>query len=75
MVDDKGLSIAAIHRIIKKAGAYRVGESAANELARVLEEMGVKIGREAVDFAMYAGRRTVRAKDVRIAAKKLITQR
>ena len=45
------------------------------ELARVLEEMGVKVGGEALEFAMYAGRRTVRGKDVGIAAKKLITRR
>ena len=47
--DDEGLSIAAVHRIIRKAGAERVSESAAKELARILEEMGVKIGRESLD--------------------------
>ena len=61
------LSLAAIHRIIKKEGAERVSESAAKELAKVLEE--------ALELSMYAGRRTVRGKDVRIAAKKLITRR
>lgn len=40
MVSDAGLSIAAMHRICKKAGAERVGESAAREMARVLEEIG-----------------------------------
>ena len=69
--DDEGLSIAAVHRIIKKAGAERVSKSAAKELARVLEEMGAKIGGEALDFAMYAGRRTVRAEDIKIAVKKI----
>jgi histone H3/H4 len=34
------LSLSAIHRIIRKAGTERVGEDAAEELARVLEELG-----------------------------------
>jgi len=38
----------------------------------VLEEIGLKIGREAVDFAMHAGRKTVKAEDIEIAAKKVL---
>ncbi len=66
------LAIAAMHRICKKAGAERVSESAAVQLAKVLEEIGLKIGREAVDFAMHAGRKTVKAEDIEIAAKKVL---
>ncbi len=66
------LAIAAMHRICKKAGAERVSESAAVQLAKVLEEIGIKIGREAVDFAMHAGRKTVKAEDIEIAAKKVL---
>ncbi|MBS7635680.1 histone family protein [Candidatus Bathyarchaeota archaeon] len=66
------LAIAAMHRICKKAGAERVSESAAIQMAKVLEDIGVKIGREAVDFAMHAGRKTVKAEDVEIAAKKVL---
>ncbi|MEM1581047.1 MAG: histone family protein [Candidatus Bathyarchaeia archaeon] len=68
------LAIAAMHRICKKAGAERVSESAAIQLAKVLEEIGVKIGREAVDFAMHAGRKTVKAEDIEIAAKKVLSR-
>lgn len=66
------LAIAAMHRICKKAGAERVSESAAMQLAKVLEEIGLKIGKEAVDFAMHAGRKTVKAEDIEIAAKKVL---
>ncbi|HDO42274.1 MAG TPA: histone family protein [Candidatus Bathyarchaeota archaeon] len=66
------LAIAAMHRICKKAGAERVSESAAVQLAKVLEEIGLKIGREAVDFAMHAGRKTVKSEDIEIAAKKVL---
>jgi histone H3/H4 len=66
------LATAPMHRICKKAGAERVSESAAEELATVLEEIGIKIAREAIDFAMHAGRKTVKARDINIAAKKIM---
>jgi histone H3/H4 len=42
------LSSAPIHRIIKKAGATRVSEDAAEELKRVLETVGQIIAKEAI---------------------------
>lgn len=66
------LAVAPMHRICKKAGADRVSESAAKELAKVLDEIGVKIAREAIDYAMHAGRKTVKAEDVEIAARKVM---
>ena len=69
---EEDLSLAAMHRIIKKSGAERVSESGCQELARVLEEIGVRIGKEALEFTMYAGRKTMRGKDVKIAAKKIL---
>ena len=71
---DVNLSITAMHRIIEKAGADRVSESACKELARVLEETGTKIGREALDFAMHAGRKTVKGRDVKIATEKVMNR-
>jgi histone H3/H4 len=68
------LAIAAMHRICKKAGADRVSESAAKEMAKVLEEIGVKIGKEAIDFAMHAGRKTVKSEDIEIAARKVLSR-
>ena len=49
MVSEVNLSIAAMHRICKKAGAERVSESSAKEIAKVLEEIGdIKIGKDAL---------------------------
>ena len=73
MINEEELPIAAMRRIIKKAGAERVSESGAKELARVLEEIGLKIGKDALEFSIHAGRKTVKGKDVKIAAKKLIS--
>ncbi|MGD8506996.1 MAG: NFYB/HAP3 family transcription factor subunit [Candidatus Bathyarchaeota archaeon] len=68
------LAVAPMHRICKKAGAHRVSEAAAKELAKVLDNIGVKIAREAYDYAMHAGRKTIQAKDIEIAARKIMTR-
>jgi len=66
------LATAPMHRICKKAGAARVSEAAAKELAKALEEIGIKIAKEAIDYAMHAGRKTVKAEDVEIAVRKVM---
>jgi histone H3/H4 len=66
------LAVAPMHRICKKAGADRVSETAAEELAKVLDDLGVKIAKEAIDYAMHAGRKTVKAEDIEIAARKVM---
>jgi histone H3/H4 len=71
-VVDLELAVAPMHRLCKKAGADRVSEAAAKELAKNLEEIGVKIAREALDFAMHAGRKTIKSEDIEIAARKVM---
>jgi histone H3/H4 len=68
------LAIAAMHRICKKAGAERVSESAAKEMGLVLEEIGIKIGKEAIDWSMHAGRKTVKSEDIKRAAQKVLNK-
>jgi histone H3/H4 len=66
------LALAAMHRICKKAGAERVSEPAATEMGKVLEEIGIKIGKEAIDWSMHAGRKTIKAEDIRRASEKVL---
>jgi DNA-binding protein len=66
------IPVAPMHRLCKKAGAERVSESAARELAKVLDEIGTKIAKEAFDYAIYAGRKTIKTKDIEIAARKVM---
>ena len=70
----KDLQLAPMHRIIKKAGADRVSDEAAKELHGVLEDVGVKIAREALDFTKHAHRKTVKAEDIQIAVRKLLKE-
>jgi len=66
------LSVAPMHRICKKAGASRVSEAAAKALAKELDNIGAKIAKEAIDYAMHAGRKTVKAEDIEIASRKVL---
>ena len=49
-----------------------MSEAAAKVLAKELDEIGIKIAKEAIDYAMHAGRKTVKAEDIEIAARKVL---
>lgn len=63
------LPLAAVDRIIRKAGGARVSEGASAALAEVLEERGIKVAQQATEFARHAKRKTVTAEDIRLAVK------
>jgi len=63
------LSASAMEKLLKKAGAPRVAEDAKEELTRVLEEHALKLGQNAVRLSAHAGRKTVKAVDVREAVR------
>jgi DNA-binding protein len=71
-MNESVMAVAPMHRLCTKAGADRVSEAAAEELAKVLEEIGFKIAKEALDYARYAGRKTIKTEDIEIATRKVI---
>ena len=66
------IAVAPMHRLCKKAGAERVSEAAAKELAKVLNQIGIKIAKEALDYTMHSGRKTIKSEDIEIAARKVM---
>jgi len=66
------IATAAMHRICKKSGADRVSEAAAKELAKNLQTIGLKIAKDALEYAMHAGRKTIKSEDIEIATKKIM---
>ncbi|MGH9991790.1 MAG: histone family protein [Nitrososphaera sp.] len=64
--------LAAMYRLLKKSGAERVSDDAADELRKVLEEVGERIAKQGVDLSAHAGRKTIKAEDIRFAAKNVI---
>jgi histone H3/H4 len=74
MSDTQELGLSAMYRIIKKSGGERISEDAAEELRKVLEGIGMKISRQAVDLGSHAGRRTIKAEDIALASKNLNLQ-
>jgi len=66
------ISVAPMIRLCKKAGAERVSQEGAKELAKVLDEIGFKIAKEALDYAMHARRKTIKTEDIEIATRKVM---
>lgn len=63
------LGLSAMYRILKKAGAERVSDESADELRRIIEDVAIDIAKSAVDMTTHAGRKTVKAEDVKLASK------
>jgi histone H3/H4 len=61
---------AAVVRLAKKSGAERVGEDAADALVIKAEAYIENLAKEANELAKHAGRKTIKAEDVELAAKK-----
>ena len=63
------IPIAPVERIVRKAGAERVGADATKVLRDHLEEYAEEIARRAAEFARHAGRKTVKAEDIKLAIR------
>jgi histone H3/H4 len=66
------IALASTHRIIKKFGAERVSDSAADELRKILELVGENISRQAIELAFHAHRKTIKPEDIILASKNFL---
>jgi histone H3/H4 len=63
------MPLAAMEKIINVAGAERVSEDAKKELKRLIEDYALGIAEKAIKFANHAGRKTIKAEDIKLAIK------
>jgi histone H3/H4 len=61
------LAKAPIDKMIRKAGAERVGEGAIKAMA----EYRISVAKEAAALAKHAGRKTIRAEDITLALERI----
>lgn len=67
------LGLATMYRVIKKSGGERISDEAADELRKIIEDIAMKIARQAVDLSLHAGRKTIKAEDIRLASKNVLS--
>ncbi|DAC73442.1 MAG TPA: histone [Thermoplasmata archaeon] len=64
------LALASVERIIKNAGAERVGMDAIVAITEILEEICSDVSKYSVKLVKHAKRTTVKKEDVKLAARK-----
>lgn len=64
-------SLAAMDRILRKAGNEQVSKDASLELSAVLESLGKEIGKEAVRKAEQEGVKTILRRHIKEAGKEV----
>ena len=67
MANKKGVALAAMEKLLRDAGAQRVSEDAKQALKEALEAYASRLGSDASKYATHAGRKTIKAEDVRLA--------
>jgi histone H3/H4 len=63
------LTIQPLRRLFKRAGAKRISDKAAEELAKELELRAKEIVIEAKNLAEHSGRRTILRRDIKMARR------
>jgi histone H3/H4 len=58
-----------MEKILKKCGAERVSDKAKAALKNIIEDKADEIAANAVRLAKHAGRKTVKAGDIKLATK------
>jgi len=63
------LPLAAMEKMMKQCGADRVSDKAKVALKAVIEDIADEIAGKAIRLANHAGRKTVKSRDIKLAAK------
>ncbi len=65
------IAAAPMAKILKEAGAERVSDDAAAAMANVMMDKAMELAKDAVKFAVHAGRKTVKREDIELARKRI----
>ena len=68
-MSDKFLPLAAMEKILKQWGAERVSDKAKVALKNTIEDIANEIAVKSIKLAVHAGRKTVKAEDIKLAVK------
>ena len=68
-MSDKFLPLAAMEKILKQGGAERVSDKAKVALKNTIEDIANEIAVKSIKLAVHAGRKTVKAEDIKLAVK------
>ena len=68
-VSKRILPLAAMEKVLKQAGAERVSDKAKSALKDAVEDIAEDIAVQAVKLTLHAGRKTVKAGDIKLAAR------
>ena len=68
-MNNKLLPLAPMEKILKKCGAERVSDKSKVALKGVVEDLAEEISQKAIQLANHAGRKTVKARDIKLASK------
>jgi histone H3/H4 len=72
VVKKASLPLAPVENLIRKgSGSKRVSAGATKTLAEVLTEISLKISERASFLAKHAGRKTIKAEDIKLASKEI----
>lgn len=63
------IPVVSMEKIMKNAGADRVSDKAKIVMKNIVEDIAEKIAQDAVKLALHAGRKTVKARDIKLAYK------
>lgn len=64
------LPLAAVERIVRKAGVERISADAIKEIAKAVDELGAELALEAAQAARHAKRKTILREDIKLVAGK-----
>ncbi|MBC8357342.1 MAG: NFYB/HAP3 family transcription factor subunit [Candidatus Aminicenantes bacterium] len=63
------IPLAAMEKILRSTGAERVSDKAKIALKTIIEEKAEQIANTAIRLATHAGRKTVKAEDIKLASR------